>query len=514
MELSIITNYLPIGFVGTLLFILCLELWHFLQKEHSTLLQQCFLLLLGCYLSWLFAMTISPIYGWSLSNLGQQINFIPGTVLQTITSNPVNFWGNIVVFIPVGTLFVLCSQHCRKIYVSLLYGALLSLLIELLQLFEVRGTDIDDIILNTFGTLIGYLLGQCLIALFPALRRQIGVSRVVRNKLRKKKKDTGRLTLLICTICAVIFCTGFIKQESSMSADSLMSKSEFADLIPQEASVTPTASATPIPAEDKLSLIVEARNAYVLNCNSQTVLYEKNATDSIAPASTTKLLTALTVLDYCSLDATVTIGEEINLVAPDASTAWLCIGDELTVNQLLVALLFPSGNDAAYALAAYTGRIISDHTEASTDQALSTFMEAMNRKAESLGATHSCFVCPDGYDTPGHTSTVTDLACIASACLQNDTICQIAGSYEITNTWSNGQSATYNNTNELLNPSSEYYCPEVIGLKTGRSTEAGNCLISAAVIHQQTYLVIIMNSSENGRWTDSLLAYDAIRQRT
>lgn len=110
-----------------------------------------------------------------------------------------------------------------------------------------------------------------------------------------------------------------------------------------------TISPAPAPAGsvDSISADVVAKNVVVMNADTNTLLYQKNSTDKIAPASTAKLITALTVLDYCSTDDEMTVGTEIELMHEDSSRAWLNQGDILTTRQLLVALLLPSGNDAA-----------------------------------------------------------------------------------------------------------------------------------------------------------------------
>ena len=129
------------------------------------------------------------------------------------------------------------------------------------------------------------------------------------------------------------------------------------------------------------SLEIVATTAYVLNIDTDSVLYSKNSDEHIAPASTAKMLTALTVLDYYSPDDILTIGAEIDLIPADSSTAWLSRGDTLTVKQLLVALLLPSGNDAAYTLAVNTGKVIAGDQTLSLRQAIETFIDAMNHKA-------------------------------------------------------------------------------------------------------------------------------------
>ena len=116
--------------------------------------------------------------------------------------------------------------------------------------------------------------------------------------------------------------------------------------------VLETTAQTEETSEDSL---IDAKYAFSLNLDKEVILFEKNSDEEIAPASTAKLLTAITALDYCDLEDVVTIGEEVWLVALDSSRAWIDPGNQFTIKQLLHAMLLPSGNDAAYALAIYAG---------------------------------------------------------------------------------------------------------------------------------------------------------------
>ena len=113
---------------------------------------------------------------------------------------------------------------------------------------------------------------------------------------------------------------------------------------------------------------------------------QNNESFSFGPASTAKMITALTVLDYCSPDDEMRVGAEIEMMHDDSSRAWLMKGDTLTVRQLLIALMLPSGNDAAYTLAVNTGKKITGDNGLSNAQSIDVFMDKVNQKAKSLGA--------------------------------------------------------------------------------------------------------------------------------
>lgn len=267
----------------------------------------------------------------------------------------------------------------------------------------------------------------------------------------------------------------------------------------------------PVDSVDSISVDVAAKNVVVMNADTNTLLYQKNSTDKIAPASTAKLITALTVLDYCSPDDEMTVGTEIELMHEDSSRAWLNQGDILTTKQLLIALLLPSGNDAAYTLAVNAGKRIAEDSNLTNAQSVDVFMDKVNEKAQMLGLENSNFLAPDGYDTEGQHTTAYDLAIIAKACLDNPYISEIVSSYTSYQKWVSGREVTYNNSNELLNPNSQYYRPEVIGLKTGMSGLAGACIVSAAVINGETYSCVVMGSTNDARFQDSIAIYDKIK---
>ena len=249
-----------------------------------------------------------------------------------------------------------------------------------------------------------------------------------------------------------------------------------------------------------------------MQADTHAVLYQKEALAKIAPASTAKLITALTVLDTCAQDDVVTVGTEIMMMQQDASRAWLNQGDTLTIRQLLIALLLPSGNDAAYTLAVHTGRKIAQDDNLTETQAVEVFMEAVNEKAKSLGAVNSHFVVPDGYDADGQYTTAVDLAMIADACLDHACIAQLIGTYRSYEKWTSGREVTYYNTNQLLDSSSPFYYPEAIGIKTGSTGLAGDCLVSAAEINGKTYICVVMGAAtSDARYQDSIQIYDAIK---
>lgn len=252
-----------------------------------------------------------------------------------------------------------------------------------------------------------------------------------------------------------------------------------------------------------------AKHIIVYDLTSNTKLYEKDARAQITAASTTKLLTALTALDYISSDTLFTVGTELSFVAKDASTAHLKRGQILTAEQVLDAMLIPSGNDAAYVLAIQVGRQIADDPQCSDKTALSLFLTKMNEKAISLGAENSKFTCPDGYPDSEQYTTPEDMLNIA---LQAATRKEILSS--CTKTYAeysliDGTVLELTTTNQLLLPSSPYYYEGATGLKTGSTPKAGQCVCASANLYGHTVIVALFNAPTNdARWKDCRNAFD------
>lgn len=328
-----------------------------------------------------------------------------------------------------------------------------------------------------------------------------------RRKSKKKKRIYYKAVCIVLCLLIAVAAAGIVNLIRSGKDPYIHEKKVTQNV---DSGQNETVSPTP-DSENSLSLNIAAANAIVINADTNEVLYQKNDTDRIAPASTAKMITALTVLDYCSPDDEMRVAAEIKMMHDDSSRAWLMQGDTLTVRQLLIALMLPSGNDAAYTLAVNTGKKIAGDKNLSNTQFINVFMDKVNEKAKQLGAKNSNFVVPDGYDTDGQYTTAYDLAIIAKACLADPYISEIVATYSSYERWTNGREVTYRNTNELLNPDSQYYRPEVIGLKTGTSSSGGACIISAAVINGNTYICAVMGSTENDRFQDSVDIIDAIK---
>ena len=261
-------------------------------------------------------------------------------------------------------------------------------------------------------------------------------------------------------------------------------------------------------ADNMSNLSLEAGAACLFSLDDDMILYEKNGTDRVTPASTTKLLTALTVLKYCGTDEVLTAGEEISLISQGASTASLKVGMRGSVRTFLGAMLVPSGNDAAYSLANYTGHKILGDENASTTDAVAAFVEAMNAYAAELELEDSNFETPDGDQTENQYTTARDMVRIAKACLENETIMELTGKKSFRALFENAD-VTYQNTNQLVRPGDDYYYEGAVGLKTGSLNDVKN-LVGALEVNGRRYVTAVMQDSDEGRYKDTKILFDEV----
>ncbi|MBQ3047778.1 MAG: D-alanyl-D-alanine carboxypeptidase [Clostridia bacterium] len=219
------------------------------------------------------------------------------------------------------------------------------------------------------------------------------------------------------------------------------------------------------------------KSMVVMETENNTVLYSKNMLEKLPMASTTKIVTALTVIENCDdLDKLVTIPKKATLV--EGSSIYLREGEKLTIRQLLYGLMLQSGNDAALTLALEIGE--GDENK---------FYELMNATAYKCGAKDSNFLTAHGLDKKDHYTTAYDLALITSYALKNKTFKEIVStkSYKISAS-ENNTARTLINKNKLL--SSIDGC---VGVKTGYTSKAGRCLVSACEKNGMTVVCVVLN---------------------
>ncbi len=215
-----------------------------------------------------------------------------------------------------------------------------------------------------------------------------------------------------------------------------------------------------------VSLFCENAFVYRFDDGSTRYFVKSETDDVVYPASTTKLLTALTALSILDADTLITPGQEVYEVESGSTSAFIRPHHTLTLEMLIEGMLLPSGNDAAYAIAAACGYEIVG-AGATYTEAVQAFVTAMNEYAYSLGCRHSVFTTPDGFANNEHYSTVSDMLLICRAAAENEIILRYSALPSDSVLYASGHTNTWVNTNEMLQEDSPYYEPAVIGLKTG-----------------------------------------------
>ena len=251
-----------------------------------------------------------------------------------------------------------------------------------------------------------------------------------------------------------------------------------------------------------IELSLRSAQAFVYDGNSRSILYTKGGDRVVYPASTSKLMSILCALQYMDADEIVMVGEEQSLVDAQSSRAYVRAGQRLTVEQLVEGMLLPSGNDAAYALAAAAGRRIGgEHLPAT--EAVKAFMTAVNEYGKTLGLVGTHFTVPDGLADGEHYTTVEDILLIARAAMAQPLIARFAALPQAHVVYESGESIDWVNTNQLIQPESPYYSPYVTGLKTGSLTR-NYCLIFTAEKDGKSYIVGLFGGREkNDRYEDA-----------
>ena len=241
--------------------------------------------------------------------------------------------------------------------------------------------------------------------------------------------------------------------------------------------------------------------AYLVDLQSGAVLWEKNSEETLYPASITKVLTALLIVENCDLDDTLTFSHNaIADIEADGLCGLVTEGDQMTVRDCLYLMLLRSSNEAAYALAEY----MSGSVEA--------FAEEMNRKAQELGAKHSHFANPHGLFDENHYTTAEDMARIYWGAVQNETFLEINSTprYSFGATATQPEGFTVEMLDQMLVPGSEYYDEDVVGGKTGYIQMAQNTLVTYGVRDGQELICVTMKAETRAQSyedTKALLDY-------
>ncbi len=337
------------------------------------------------------------------------------------------------------------------------------------------------------------------------------------NKLLKMELAVLLMLVLVsaCIRVSVLGAAG--ENEAPIEPDSIQSNSS----TPPQTTDVPTAPPTepsdptspevPTEAEPAFTdgLNLTSRDYFIYDCSTDTLLAcSGNLDKRLYPASITKLFTAYVALQHLDPDRVLTLGQEVNIVPSDSSLAYLKKGQKISVAYLVEAMMLRSGADAAYALAVAAARECSGDASMGIQASLRYFVNMMNETAAEQGMTGTHFVNPDGYHDSDHYTTSRDLIKIGQLALDNDLIRQYAATLQERLTYSNGDYAVWNNTNDLIDPTSEYFHADAIGLKTGHTASAGFCLLSAFEGAQGYVLVGSFGCQHpEDRYVDTLALY-------
>lgn len=311
-------------------------------------------------------------------------------------------------------------------------------------------------------------------------------ARITKAKSNRKSSNSGKIILTLFFI--VMLLTGFryLSTASANSPDTLTLAENKA------------AAADNIPGQSSVELSTDDLSYILMDPSSEQILKAYNADLQRAPASTLKLLTGLVAINNLKETDIVKVGTEVNV---EGSRLGLQPGDEISVKNLLTALYVNSSNDAAAALAVKAAGSVPE------------FARKMNEYAVSIGCNNSNFTTPHGLPDSNQYTTANDLSKIAAKFLSNKVLINYTKQTSAHVQWKNAQGlyqeANIQNTNRLL----DIY-PGDQGLKTGTTTEAGQCLISYVTRPDGDMLLVLLGSQQRYRDTIKLLDEAWAEQRT
>lgn len=243
---------------------------------------------------------------------------------------------------------------------------------------------------------------------------------------------------------------------------------------------------------------IGAQSAVVMDVNTGTILYSKNPHDELFPASTTKLLTGLLVIENTTMDEIVTFSSDAVWNIDRGSTHLsIDVGEQLTVEDCLYGLLLASANEVAYALAEHVGG------------SMDAFVEMMNERAKAIGCTNTHFANSNGLPRDDHYTSAYDLALIARECFANETFCKIASTtkYTIKPTNKQSEERPISNHHKML-PGFKYEYEGFIGGKTGYTAVARQTLVSCAERNGMRLICVVMKEEAPAQFTDTMELFD------
>lgn len=239
---------------------------------------------------------------------------------------------------------------------------------------------------------------------------------------------------------------------------------------------------------------ISAQSAILMDAETGAILYEKNIHEQLYPASITKILTALIVMEQCPLDEMVTYSNEaVNSINWQTdSNIGIKAGEQITVEQSLYGLLVGSANEVANALA--------EHVSGSVD----AFAELMNERAAELGCVDSHFANANGIFDENHYTSAHDMALIAKAFFSNDLLSKISGTSTYTIPRSDTVRELFVTCRNQLLPGKRYAYEYLVGSKTGYTSEARQTLVSCAQKDGMKLICVVMKEEAPSQFTDTI----------
>jgi D-alanyl-D-alanine carboxypeptidase (penicillin-binding protein 5/6) len=258
---------------------------------------------------------------------------------------------------------------------------------------------------------------------------------------------------------------------------------------------------------------IKSRQGFVYDVQNGRIVFTKGKNKVVYPGSTSKLITALYALSVLPADKVITAGDELDFVKQGSSIAYIKKGHRLTVEMLVEAMMIPSGNDAAYVLAAAVGREIKG-SDISSTEALEAFTVGVNKYTNTIGLCGTLITVPDGYADEAHYTTTEDMAIIAIKAMDDPIISKYAGVYTDDVRYASGEINTWINTNKLLDKESKYYSPYAVGLKTGSISGEYSLLFSFRFDDGREYIAGVFGADgKNDRFEDANTIINYLKEK-
>ncbi len=241
--------------------------------------------------------------------------------------------------------------------------------------------------------------------------------------------------------------------------------------------------------------VVSAESAILMEINTGAILYEKNIHEHQYPASTTKILTTLIASEECSLDEVVTFSHDAVFGTPrDSNHIAMDVGDTLTMEQCLNAILIRSANEVSYAVAEHIGGTWEN------------FADMMNQRAKELGCVDSNFVNPNGLPDENHYTSAYDLAMIGRAFFANEMLCRITTTQRLVIPKEEEDLIEWNQMKLL--PGYEYAYEYLVGCKTGYTDTARSALVSCAEKDGLKLICVVLNDENPYQYEDTIALFN------